>query len=298
MGVIEVEGLTKRYGEVLANDGLTFEVEAGEIFGYLGPNGAGKTTTIRTLLGFQSPTSGTARILGADVSDEGAHVDARRRVGYLPESPAFDERATGRELLDLHAEVKGGERRGELLELFSPPLDRPIREYSTGNVQMLGIVQAFMHDPDLVVMDEPTSGLDPLNVQRFNEFLREERADGTTVFMSSHQLGEVRRVCDRVGIIRDAELVTTERVDDLLGRSGKMVRLRVADEVDAGTFALDGAHEVEVRREGEVTEVRFTYTGGVNPLVERLSGFDLFDLDVEEAPLDEVFARFYGGDDA
>jgi ABC-2 type transport system ATP-binding protein len=298
MAPIEVAGLTKRYGDVLANDDLSFEVAEGEVFGYLGPNGAGKTTTIRTLMGFQSPTAGTARVLGADVDDERAHIEARRRVGYLPESPGFDETATGRTLLDLHAGVKGDERRGELLELFSPPLDRPVREYSTGNVQMLGIVQAFMHDPDLVVMDEPTAGLDPLAVQRFNEFLRGEQRSGTTVFMSSHRLGEVRRVCDRVGIIRDAELVATERVDDLLRRSGKVVRVRTGEPVDAADVAVEGAHDVEVRRDDGTTEVAFTYTGDVNPLVERLSGYDLLDLDVEEAPLDDVFMRFYGGDDA
>jgi ABC-2 type transport system ATP-binding protein len=166
---------------------------------------------------------------------------------------------------------------------------------------MLGIVQAFMHDPDLVVMDEPTSGLDPLNVQQFNEFLRGEQESGTTVFMSSHQLGEVRRVCDRVGVIREAELVTTERVDDLLRRSGKLVRLRAADDVGAGEFDLEGAHDVEVRAaDGDdgATEVRFTYTGDVNPLVDRVGEHDLLDLDVEEAPLDEVFMRFYGGNDA
>ncbi|MEF8773612.1 MAG: ABC transporter ATP-binding protein [Halobacteriales archaeon] len=298
MAPIEVDGLTKRYGDVLANDGLSFEVAEGEVFGYLGPNGAGKTTTIRTLMAFQSPTSGTARVLGADVRDERAHVETRRHVGYLPESPAFDESATGREVLDLHARVKGDDRRGELLELFSPPLDRPIREYSTGNVQMLGLVQAFMHDPDLVVMDEPTSGLDPLKVQQFNEFLRGEQDAGTTVFMSSHQLGEVRRVCDRVGIIRDAELVTTEGVDDLLGRSGKFVRLRAAGDVDVADFELAGTHDLEVRSgDGDVTEVTFTYTGEVDPLVDRLGEYELLDLDVEEAPLDEVFMRFYGGHD-
>jgi len=299
MAPVEVEGLTKHYGDVVANDALSFEVEAGEVFGYLGPNGAGKTTTIRTLMGFQSPTAGTARLLGADVRDEGAHIEARRRIGYLPESPAFDESATGRELLDLHAAVKGDERRDELLELFSPPLDRPIREYSTGNVQMLGLVQAFMHDPDLVVMDEPTSGLDPLKVQQFNEFLRGEQRAGTTVFMSSHQLSEVRRVCDRVGVIREAELVTTERVDALLRRSGKFVRLRAAEPLDAGDVAMDGVHDVQVRPgDGDdgVTEMTFTYTGDVNPLVERVAGYDLLDLDVEEAPLEEVFMRFYGGE--
>jgi len=303
MSAIEVSGLTKDYGDVLANDGVTFDVEEGEVFGYLGPNGAGKTTTIRTLLGLQSPTDGTATVLGADVREESELVAAKRRVGYLPANPAFDETATGREVLDLHASIKGAERREELLELFEPPLDRPIRDYSTGNVQKLGLVQAFMHDPDLVVMDEPTAGLDPLLQRRFNEFVREERERGTTVFLSSHVLGEVRQVCDRVGIIRDGRIVAVETVADLLGRSGKSVHFRVAGGVDPEAVDPAGAHDPVIERveapddeARQVTEVAFTYTGDVNELADFLAGFDLLEFDVEEAPLEDVFMRFYGDD--
>ena len=167
MAAIELEGLTKDYGTVLANDGITFAVEEGEIFGYLGPNGAGKTTTIRTLLGFISPTAGTGRLLGRDIANESELLEAKRRLGYLPDDPAFDASATGREVLDLHASIKGDERRDELLERFGPPLDRTVRDYSHGNVRKLGLVATFMHDPDLVILDEPTSGLDPLMQQRF-----------------------------------------------------------------------------------------------------------------------------------
>jgi ABC-2 type transport system ATP-binding protein len=317
MATIEVRDLTKRYGEVLANDDLSFSVESGEVFGYLGPNGAGKTTTIRTLMGFQSPTSGTATVLGHDVRDEGELIEAKRDVGYLPSNPAFDENVTGREILDLYGDVRGDERRDELLEIFDPPLDRTVREYSSGNRQMLGIVQAFMHDPDLAILDEPTGGLDPLKQQRFNEFVREERRSGTTVFMSSHILSEVRRVCDRVGIIRDGRLVTTESVEGLMHRSGKVVHVTVADGVHDGEFDLDGVHDLTARQvDGEtlglevaagrgggsgdsattVTELSFTYTGDVNALLDRLCDHDVLELDVEEAPLDEVFMRFYGDD--
>ena len=309
MSAISVDGLTKEYGDVLANDGVSFDVEGGETFGYLGPNGAGKTTTIRTIMGFQSPTSGTATVLGADVRDEAALVEAKEDVGYLPSNPGFDETATGTEILDLHASVKGETRREKLLELFDVPVDRKIRSYSTGQTQKLGLVQAFMHDPDLVVMDEPTAGLDPLVQQRFNEFVRDETASGTTVFLSSHVLSEVRRVCDRVGIIRDGRIVTVERVGDLLDRSGKFVRLSVAGDVDAGPVALDGAHDVTVRPVDAVatgaaaggggavaataTELTFTFTGDLNALVDFVEGFDVLELDVEEAPLEEIFMRFY-----
>jgi ABC-2 type transport system ATP-binding protein len=308
MSVIDVRRLTKEYGSVVANDDLSFTVEPGEVFGYLGPNGAGKTTTIRTLLGLQSPTAGTATVLGADVRDEGALVDAKRRVGYLPSNPAFDEQVTGREILDLHAEFKRDERRAELLDRFDPPLDRKIREYSTGNVQKLGLVQAFMHDPDLAILDEPTSGLDPLMQRRFNEFVRDETQAGKTIFLSSHVLSEVRRVCDRVGVLRDGRLVTTETVADLLHRSGKVVHLRAAEPASRLDLDLDGVHDLDVHAveadggdadlsDAPVTEARFTYTGDVNALVARLADYALVDLDVEEAPLEDVFMRFYGDEE-
>jgi ABC-2 type transport system ATP-binding protein len=335
MAALEVRGLTKDYGEVLANDDVTFAVEEGEVFGYLGPNGAGKTTTIRTLMGFQSPTSGGGTVLGHDVTDEADLIAAKRRIGYLPANPAFDEGVTGREILDLHASIKGDERRAELLETFDPPVDRTVRDYSTGNVQKLGLVQAFMHDPDLVVMDEPTAGLDPLMQRAFNDFVEAEKERGLTVFLSSHVLSEVRRVCDRVGIIREGRLVTTERIEDLLHRTGKFVRVRVAGDVGAGAFDLDGAHDVSCsttdggrvddrtetgdpaqandagpsgatdtadadppRVEGPVTECTFTFTGDVDELIAALGERRVLDLDVEEAPLEEVFMRFYGGSDA
>ncbi|MFB6161278.1 MAG: ATP-binding cassette domain-containing protein [Haloferacaceae archaeon] len=290
MPAIDVRGLTKRYGETVANDDLEFAVEEGEIFGYLGPNGAGKSTTIRQLLGFQSPTAGTAYVLGSDVRDERALRRAKARIGFLPGDPAFDGGATGAEFLDYQAALKGDERRAELLDIFRPPLDRKIREYSSGNRQMLGIVQAFMHDPDLVVMDEPTSGLDPLKQERFNRFLREERTAGTTVFFSSHVLGEVRRVCDRVGIIRDGRLVAVEGVDELLDRGGKRVRVHTAEPIDEAALDLDGV--VGLERVGR--EVQFTFAGDFDDLVDALADLDIVDLDVEEPPIEEVFMHFYG----
>jgi ABC-2 type transport system ATP-binding protein len=309
MSAITVEGLSKEYGDVVANDGVSFEVAEGEVFGYLGPNGAGKTTTIRTLLGFQAPTSGRASVLGASVTDEGALVEAKRRVGYLPANPGFDEQATGEAVLDLHASVKGGGRREELLDLFETPVERQVRSYSTGQRQKLGLVQAFMHDPDLVVLDEPTSGLDPLAQQTFNEFLREEKASGTTVLLSSHVLSEVRRVCDRVGIIRDGRLVTVEGVEELLDRSGKSVHCRVAGTLSPEAVTLDGVHDLSVQLVtpahipaggtpaddgGATTELTFTYTGDFDSLVGFLSRHRLLELDVAEAPLEQVFLGFYG----
>ena len=323
MSAISIAGLTKDYGDVRANDEVTLDVEPGEVFGYLGPNGAGKTTTIRTIMGFQSPTGGSATVLGADVTDERALVDARERIGYLPANPAFDEEATGREVLDLHASLKGDSRREELLDLFEVPVDREIRGYSTGQRQKLGLVQAFMHDPDLLVMDEPTAGLDPLVQRTFNEFVRQEKAAGKTFFLSSHVLSEVRRVCDRIGIIRDGRIVEVASVADVLQRAGKYVRVRVAADVEREDVSLDGVHELAVESvdggyadlpmattggDGSdehdadaagtaFAELTFTYTGSFDALVDYLDRFHVLELDVEEAPLERVFMRFYDDDE-
>lgn len=296
MGTIVVDGLTKQYGDLVAVDDLSFEVEDGEVFGYLGPNGAGKTTTLRTLMGLQTPTSGAVSILGYDMAVEDQRLEALERVGYLPAHPSFDEQATGHQVLDLHASLKGGSRREELLGHFEPPLDRKIREYSTGNVQKLGIVQAFMHDPDVVVMDEPTSGLDPLLQERFNEFIRAERDRGTTILFSSHVLSEVRRVCDRVAILRAGELVTVEDIHDLLDRSGKLVRARITGSVSPTDFDIAGVGDVATRNADGMTDISFTFTGDVDDLVAALSTHSLQELDVEEAPLEDVFLQFYGGE--
>ncbi|QFU83092.1 ABC transporter ATP-binding protein [Natronorubrum aibiense] len=303
MTAIELEGLTKDYGEVLANDGLTFSVDTGEVFGYLGPNGAGKTTTIRMLLGFISPTAGSGRVLGHDIRDERALIEAKRQIGYLSDEPGFDEQATGNEILELHAAVKGDERSDELLKLFDPPMDRQIREYSRGNVQKLGLVTTFMHDPELVILDEPTSGLDPLMKQRFAEFLRAEKQQGVTVFFSSHILSEVRRLCDRVGIIRSGKLVTVDPVETLLNRSGKAVRIQSDIPIPTSVLEIDGVHDLETSAPSDApdidpdsafTECAFTYTGDINRLLGTLSEYELLDLSIEEAPLEDVFLRFYG----
>ncbi len=289
MAAIRTEGLTKYYGDVRGVEDLTFAVEEGEVFGYLGPNGAGKTTTIRTLLGLLSPTRGSATVLGADVTDAPALREARGNVGYLAADPGYDEGAMGRELVRFYGSLQGDARSGELLEQFDPPMDRRVGAYSRGNRQKLAIVLAFMHEPSLVIMDEPTSGLDPLMQERFYEFLEAERERGLTVFLSSHVLSEVRRTCDRVGILREGRFVTVESVEDLLDRAGKHVRVRVADEVAREDFAFEGVSDLSV--DGTVS---FMFTGAYDDLVDVLDRHDIVDLEIEEAPLEEVFMRFYG----
>ena len=290
MAVIEISDLTKRYGEIAANDGVSFDVEAGEIFGYLGPNGAGKTTTIRLLLGLIRPTSGTAEVLGADIRDRRALTEAKANVGYLPDTLGFEERLTGREALDYFARMRGDERREELLELFHPPLDQRIETYSAGNRRMLGIVQAFMHDPDLVILDEPTSGLDPLKQDRMHAFLENERDAGKTIFFSSHVLSEVQRVCDRVGIIREGQLAALEDIETLLKRGGKDVRVQLSEPVDDGQFVTEEMIDLETVD----STVRFTYTGEPAALLEHLVGFEIEDVEIGDPRLEDIFKHYYG----
>ena len=293
MAAVRLDGLTKHYGDVAANEDVSFAVSEGEIFGYLGPNGAGKTTTIRQLLGLIRPTRGTAEVLGADIRDRRALTAVKHRLGYLPDELGFEDRLTGKAVLDHYARMRGDERREELLELFHPPLDRPVETYSSGNRRMLGIVQAFMHDPDLVIMDEPTSGLDPLKQDRLHAFIEEEAASGTTIFFSSHILSEVQRVCDRVGIIRDGAIVEIEDIDDLLERSGKRVWVHFAEDVDVEAMATPDMIDLEVAEGG----VQFTYTGDYNDLLDQLGEHPIQDIEIGNPQLDDIFKHYYGATD-
>ena len=289
MVTIDVNGLTKEFESVRAVDSLSFTVEEGEIFGFLGPNGAGKTTTIRTLLGLLEPTTGTATVLGADVRNESALVDAKKRIGYLPAHLGFNEEVTGQQVLDYHASVKGDSRRDELLDIFTPPVERRVREYSTGNKRMLGLVQAFMHDPDLVIMDEPTSGLDPLKQEEFNEFVRNERERGKTMFFSSHVLSEVRRVCDRVGILREGNLVGLEDIETLVRQGGKQVQVQTSNDAKEEFAALDGVIDVQPFAQG----VQFIYTGEYNALFRELATHEVREIEISEPPLEDIFMHYY-----
>src|ERR671919_788551 len=206
--VIETEALTKYYGKHLGIEDLTFSVRAGEVFGFLGPNGAGKTTTIRTLLDLIRPTRGRASIFGLDSHQEG--IEIRRRIGYVPGELALYDRMDGADLLEFLGNLRGGvdpSRIRGLADRVGAELNRKIRTLSHGNKQKLGLIQAFMHDPGLVVLDEPTQGLDPLVQNEVHRMIREVRAQGRTVFLSSHDLSEVEGLCDRVGIIRNDGLI-------------------------------------------------------------------------------------------
>ncbi|HET9161841.1 MAG TPA: ATP-binding cassette domain-containing protein [Solirubrobacterales bacterium] len=235
MAVIETDRLTKLYGGARGIEDVTVSIEKGEVFGFLGPNGAGKTTAIRTLLDLLHPTSGRARIFGLDSRRDSVAI--RARLGNLPGDFGYGRQATGREALRLLARLRrmdGLGRAEALAERFRADLDRPLGELSRGNRQKVGLILATFHSPELLILDEPTSGLDPLMQEEFLALVAEERARGCTVLLSSHELDEVERVCDRVGIVREGKLIAVERVADLLGKTQRrnLVEVEFAEPVE------------------------------------------------------------------
>ena len=307
MGVITAEGLAKHYrprtlfgshggGTVRALDGVSLDVRQGEIFGFLGPNGAGKSTLIRLLLGFIHPTTGSATVLGLDTERESVAI--RARVGYLPGGIALYDGLTGERHLDYLAELSGRApvRRAEIcdrLELTPRTLARPIRDYSRGMRQKIGIVQALQHDPELAILDEPSEGLDPLMQRAFYSILDDVRSDGRTVFFSSHILSEVERVCDRVAIVRAGRLVALEDVGELVARRRRSVTARL-DGPAPDLAGVAGVSEVEVAG-GVLT---CALAGDPGPFLEALRGVALTDLVIEPARLEDAFLELYAGEAA
>ncbi|MGD2135228.1 MAG: ABC transporter ATP-binding protein [Gemmatimonadales bacterium] len=293
--VIEVRQLTKHYGATVGVEDLSFAVEPGEVFGFLGPNGSGKTTTIRLLLDLIRPTNGTARLLGRPPADRAA----RRFVGYLPGELALDERLTGRQMLALldalrPAEASGArpERRAELCErlgLTDRDLTRPIREYSRGTKQKVGLVSAFQHDPDLLILDEPTTGLDPLVREVVLELMVGAGEAGRTVFHSSHVLSEVDRTCTRVGVLRDGRLVAVERVDAMRNALVRKMVVTFAGPAPTSELELPGIRVL--RSEGPLVEL--SVAGAPDALLEVLARHPVRHLVFPEPDLEHAFQRYY-----
>ena len=293
---IATEHLTKRYGAARGIEDVTFEVGTGQVVGFLGPNGAGKTTTIRTLMGFLRPTSGVARLFGVDVATGGAAL--RRRTGFLAGDVSLYPRFTGEELFTYLGSLRGGVDaafRDALIERLHVDPSRRIEDLSHGNQQKIGLVQAFMHRPELVILDEPTQGLDPLVQQTFHELVDETREDGRTVLISSHVLSEVERLCDEVAIIRDGRIVVVEGIEDLRARAFRRVHVRFAGEVPAEALrAIEGVGDLVV----DGTDARCTMVGPIDPLVKLLAAHQVLDLVTERPSLEEAFLTYYGSPDA
>lgn len=287
---VAVEGLTKRFGRRRGIERLSFEVRAGEVLGFLGPNGAGKSTTIRLVMGLLLPTSGSVRVFGSDPRRE---VSVRRRIGYLPGELALYPSLSGAELIGRVARMRGGveaRRVDQLVERLRVELDRPIRALSKGNRQKVGLVLAFMHRPDLLVLDEPSSGLDPLLREEFEALVRERVRDGATVFLSSHDLDEVDRVVDRVAIIRRGRLVGVDTVDELRQRAPRLVEVRFTEATDpTGVLALPGVRVLDAN----ATALRLEVAGPLGELLRALQPLGVADLTARPASLDAIFRSFY-----
>jgi len=294
--IIQTHALTKTYGTIQAINHVNLEVNEGEVFGYLGPNGAGKTTTIRTLLDFIRPSSGSASIFGLDSHRDS--VEIRRRVGYLSDDVALYDRLTGSEMLIYLANLRGGvdwALVNELSERLQCTLNQPVRSLSRGNRQKIGLVQAFMHKPELIIMDEPSSGLDPLMQQEFYKLVEEVRNDGRTVFISSHILPEVERVCDRVGIIRSGELVTVEEVADLKERVFHRLEFHLGEEVPIEEFvSLPSVKDVTLKN----NVLQCTVEGKPDSLIKAVARFEVVKLISHDSSLEEVFLSYYGKGEA
>ena len=305
---IETLGLTKSYGNLRALESLDLLVRKGEVFGFLGPNGSGKSTTIRLLLGFLHPTAGVGRVLGLDIVRESVAI--RRRIGYLPGGIALYDTLTGESLLDYLGELTGRPpvRRRELcerLELSPTTLKRLVRDYSRGMRQKIGIVQALQHDPELAILDEPSEGLDPLMQRAFYEILDARKAEGRTIFFSSHVLSEVERVCDRVAIVRQGRLVALEETGALLSRRKRNVQMRFS----GAPPRLDGVPGVSAVERSDGAEggpkgphdggpkgphyLRCQVEGDVGPFLAAIADAGVEDLTIEPARLEEAFLEFY-----
>ncbi|HEV3497015.1 MAG TPA: ABC transporter ATP-binding protein [Actinomycetes bacterium] len=287
--VIRAVALSKRFGSVEALRDLDLEVQPGEVFGYLGPNGAGKTTTIRLLLDFIRPTSGRIEVLGGT----GADPAVRRRIGYLPAELPIDPRWTAQDLIDFYGTLRGGVDAGwvqELLGRFDLDPSRRVGELSTGNRRKVGIVQAVIHRPELLVLDEPSSGLDPLLQYEFQRLVRELAGAGTTVFLSSHVLPEVEALAGRVAILRRGELVTVAGVEQLRQQARQRIELRLARPADAGLIA--GVPGV-VEAKADDTRIRLVVEGPMGPTLRAAAGLEVQRIVTHEADLEDVFLSYY-----
>ncbi len=297
---VRTQQLKKRYGSRTAVHGLDLTIEPGSVFGLIGPNGAGKTTTLRMLLDIIRPTSGTATVLG-QVPQQGGPA-LRRRIGFVPGELRLEGRVRGRALLAHYAEISGPVAPGaidDLADRLGLDLSRQVRTLSKGNKQKLGLVQAFMHRPELLVLDEPTSGLDPLVQREFLSMVREARANGQTVLLSSHVLSEIQQAADQVAVLNEGRVVAEGPVASL--RLGRIRRVRATFDgvarvlLAAELERLPGLRDVELA-DGDAVRLTATVDGDIDPLVKLLARFRVLDLAVEEPDLEESVLQMYGSE--
>lgn len=284
--VITLDSLTKHFGATKAVDGISFSVEAGETFGFLGPNGAGKTTTIRCLMDFIRPSTGTVKIFGFDSVTQG--VAARAKIGFMPAATSLNDKWTGQDHVDYIARLHHtADHAVEIAARMELDLSRHVKHLSTGNKQKLSLVLAFMHQADLIMLDEPTNGLDPILQQTVYELIREARSRGATVFMSSHNLSEVERLCTRVAILRQGKLVATEPMSALKDKHLYTINLEFSKD-----FTLPAVPNVQVVSHTNHSLVVKAH-GDLQPLLKILADAPVHDLQIQHATLEELFMEFY-----
>lgn len=291
--IITVSDLTKSYGRTRGVENLSFEVNEGEVFGFLGPNGAGKTTMIRVLVGLLRPTAGSAHIAGFDCWSEA--VEVHRLTGYLPGEFALDPTLTGAQILQYLANLRGGVDPAyldSLVERLALDTSRRFREYSHGNKQKIGLIQAFMHRPRLLILDEPTMGLDPLNQQEFFTMAAEARAEGRTIFLSSHILSEVEHTCDRVAIIREGKLVTVDAMANLKELERHTMEISFAAPASPEWFAHLPGVRAAVAKHGD-RMLRLDVQGELPEVIQVAAQHGAVNIATHEPSLEEVFLRFY-----
>lgn len=290
---ISISKLSKRYGagQKYALKDLTLQVMPGEVYGFLGPNGAGKSTTIRLLMNFIQPTNGTARILGKDIL--GDSVEVKKSVGYLSGEVALYPKLTGRQFLEYMSELSPPKNKnyvGELAGRFEANLDMRIRDLSKGNRQKIGLLQAFMHQPKVLILDEPTSGLDPLMQEEFFKLLKETTKQDGCVFVSSHNMAEVQHMCDRVGFIREGELISEQNIAEVAAAAARTFDIGFADKVPkAELAAIPGAKVVSSGHR----QITISLRGDLAPLFKVLAKSQVAGINQREINLEEEFLRFY-----
>jgi ABC-2 type transport system ATP-binding protein len=288
--VIQTEKLTKSYGSSRGIEDINLSVKEGEVFGFLGPNGSGKTTTIRILLDFIRASSGRARLFGMD-----AHADSiqiKSRIGYLPGEYGMYEKMTAVEYLQFLGSLRSGEEpplRDKLIERLGLDTSRRIKSLSHGTKQKLALIQAFMHDPELLILDEPTNGLDPLIQQKFYELILELKERGKTIFFSSHVLSEVERVCDRVAILREGRLIALHEISDLKKYRLKRIEVTFKEELDESIFRLEGVRKIEKN----ARTVRLWVDANINHILRTLSEYPIDNISCQDARLEDIFLEYY-----
>lgn len=288
--MIQLNGLTKKFPSGKGIFDLTFNVNRGEIFGFLGPNGAGKSTTIRHLMGFMKPDKGDAQITGLDCWKNSA--DIQRKIGYLPGEISFPDGMRGLQFLKLLAGMRGMKEvrlRDILIERLEFDVNTPIRKMSKGTKQKVGIVAAFMHNPDVLILDEPTSGLDPLMQNVFIELLLEAKEKGKTVIMSSHSFEEINRTCDRAGIIKDGRLIGVEDIQELQTMQRKMFDLTLGSKQDITTLCESGLEIIQM----DGLRIKVVLQGNYDAFINTLSRCKVVNMDIHAQKLEDIFMEYY-----